>query len=326
MSERYIPVPHRVLALIRDDDLLLATLVRLYRDAHLARWGWLRVTTRELRKGGVSSRALTAGLRQLVDAGLAEVEVVASGGRGEGTRIRLFDPTTVAEDERSMGGHFSGAWNEAPLRASNPSNSRERSMERSTTGQVSGASTTDLNRPDLNEPVVDDRSHQPDLLLPPDIREVGPSEGPVRGEDSFHRVAGFWSTDVARAVGRPLRAPSRSSAVGQKLLTKLKNLGEDVVLDAMRLYAHGGDRGEFLRERKTTLETVVRHAEEYAELWREQATTHTGRGPLLTRDVFPAGPPEPDDPSPRAWVPEHRWKPTLIPGIDDIDDMDLAES
>ncbi len=147
MSERYAPVPHRVYQLCGDDDVLLVTMTRLYYEAHVGGWRWLRTTTRDLRRGSLSARTIDRVLGQLVEDGLAEIEVVRSGGRAEGTRIRLFDPNTIGGDDRSMEGGPRGAPRGAsgPAGVADPRPSPEhgRSME----GGSRGASTTDLNDP-----------------------------------------------------------------------------------------------------------------------------------------------------------------------------------
>lgn len=85
-------------------------------------------------------------------------------------------------------------------------------------------------------------------------------------------------TALGRKPGKPT---GKATQVGQKLVRALKK-DADSVLDAMRFVAHShSDRAVFLRgerpdsEGRTfdlTLMTVLRHVDEYAELWRgEQA-------------------------------------------------------
>ena len=48
MSEQFAPLPYRALALAGSDPGSIALVVHLYATAHTTRWGWLRVSVREL--------------------------------------------------------------------------------------------------------------------------------------------------------------------------------------------------------------------------------------------------------------------------------------
>lgn len=101
-----------------------------------------------------------------------------------------------------------------------------------------------------------------------------------RAADRFDEAARFWASDVQLALGRrPSKATGRSTQVGQKLLRAVRK-DADLVLDAMRFVAHSqSDRALFLRGERAdgdgraftlTLVTVLRHLDEYAELWRAE--------------------------------------------------------
>jgi hypothetical protein len=151
-----------------------------------------------------------------------------------------------------------------------PSNERASGSgvpERSSDDQTSVDQTRDQTR-DQNKgagapvlPLFTDTDTDPDTDTPT------PSK-----VDGYRKAVEFWTNDVAKATARPLRAPTAGSPVAARLQTTCRKHGEDLVLDAMRFYAHGeSDRAVFLREgRKTTLETLLRHVHEYAELWREE--------------------------------------------------------
>lgn len=97
---------------------------------------------------------------------------------------------------------------------------------------------------------------------------------------------------------RPSHGPDRKTKTGEKLDRAVKRDAE-LVLDAMRYVAEGqGERAVFLRTeyaKNITVETVLRHADEYAELWRaEQDPEHrpptpgqaglAKRGPALSAE------------------------------------------
>lgn len=74
-------------------------------------------------------------------------------------------------------------------------------------------------------------------------------------------------------MGRALRKPARASKVGRRLLSEVKR-DNDRVMDALRYVAHGETKhAAWLREQGYGLETVLKHAEEYAERWREGPST-----------------------------------------------------
>ncbi len=156
---------------------------------------------------------------------------------------------------------------------------------------VNGSHVTIARIPTADQPPTDRAPtvDQPPLLDPRSPTrsrsqgQTSPSvEATDRAPDRFDEAARFWAFDVQTALGRkPGRPTGKASQVGQKLLRALKK-DADTVLDAMRFVAHSSsDRAVFLRgerpdgEGRTfdlTLMTVLRHVDEYAELWRgEQA-------------------------------------------------------
>lgn len=110
--------------------------------------------------------------------------------------------------------------------------------------------------------------------------ETSAGEPPERPPDRFPEVARYFGETVHRAIGRrPSQGPDRKSKPGQKLLRLVKQ-DADLVLDAFRFVAESeSDRARFLRgeveDRQgkvfvLTLETVLRHVDEYAELYRAE--------------------------------------------------------
>jgi hypothetical protein len=88
--------------------------------------------------------------------------------------------------------------------------------------------------------------------------------------EAYERAATYWGEIVLRQIGRrPTKGPSRSSKLGGKLLAAIRR-DENQVMDALRFVAESQtDRAQKLRTYDgLTVETVLRHVEEYAELWR----------------------------------------------------------
>jgi hypothetical protein len=88
---------------------------------------------------------------------------------------------------------------------------------------------------------------------------------------AYLQAAVYFGEVVHRQIGRrPSKGPDRSSKVGQRLYAAVKK-DPEAVLDAMKFAAESQiDRAVKLREYAgLTVETVLRHVEEYAELWRQ---------------------------------------------------------
>lgn len=142
MSEQFAPLPYRALALAGSDPGSIALVVHLYTQAHTTRWGWLRVTVRELvDRTAVSKRRVEYLLDVLVDEGLAEREIVLSGGRKDGTRFRLLSPY----DQRDTSGDTSGDTDETRSVRRNVDNRRASGHERDMTRDIARDTSTDLN-------------------------------------------------------------------------------------------------------------------------------------------------------------------------------------
>jgi hypothetical protein len=119
-------------------------------------------------------------------------------------------------------------------------------------------------------------SDRPDQTRPDQTREEQHTVGPpalAPTPDRYDEVALFFGEVVHRQLGRrPSKGPARASKLGQRLLSAVRK-DADLVLDAMRFVAHSEtSRAQFLRGERadaTTIETILRHVDEYAEGWRE---------------------------------------------------------
>jgi hypothetical protein len=106
---------------------------------------------------------------------------------------------------------------------------------------------------------------QPTLVGPPALPKVDPNR------EAWHTAALFWGSQVLPACGRkPSTGPeSPTKGIGAKLMTAVKR-DSDAVLDALRFMAWSQhDRADFLRSKRYDLDTVLRHIDTYAALWRE---------------------------------------------------------
>lgn len=95
---------------------------------------------------------------------------------------------------------------------------------------------------------------------------------------AYLQAATYFGEIVHRAIGRrPSKGPERSSKVGQRLYRECRK-DQEKVLDALRFAGESQiDRAVKLREYDgLTVETVLRHLDEYAELWRIHADRPSG--------------------------------------------------
>lgn len=97
-----------------------------------------------------------------------------------------------------------------------------------------------------------------------------PEPRPDRLAEHFATAAALWGQHALPAMGRkPSAGPLRSSALGKALTAALRR-DADLVLDAIRFVAESQhDKATFLREKRYDLDTVLRHLDSYAGLWRE---------------------------------------------------------
>ncbi len=119
MGRRFAPIPYDAAELAKGDPFVLAAVLHLYQEGHRARWGWLETSQPDLvKRSGAKRSQIRKLLDDLVAAGLAVRETIQSGGRRDGTRLRLLDPVA---DEAST--------NDAPTthqRAANEERDRQR--------------------------------------------------------------------------------------------------------------------------------------------------------------------------------------------------------
>ena len=149
------------------------------------------------------------------------------------------------------------------------------------------------------------KTRQDKTIRPDDQTDVDPAppvtplEDAPTEPDRYDEAALYFGEIVHRAIGRrPSKGPERRSKLGQKLLREVKR-DADGVLDAMRYVAEGrGDKAAYLRSYDgLTVETVTRHVEEYAELWRAEQEPGWRPRPPPTRDK-PRRPNQPPSPAP----------------------------
>lgn len=106
-----------------------------------------------------------------------------------------------------------------------------------------------------------------------------PDEPSSLKADRYDEAARYFGEVVHRQLRRRTsHGPDRKSKLGQALL-KAVRADADLVLDAMRFVAESdSQRATFLREKYAsalTITTILRHAEEYAELWRAEQDPRT---------------------------------------------------
>ncbi len=113
------------------------------------------------------------------------------------------------------------------------------------------------------------------MVLLPTAEE--PTVDPV--DEAYLQASTYWGEVVHRQIGRrPSHGPKRDTKAGRALLVAVRK-DPELVLDAMRFVAESQtERAEKLRTYDgLTVETVLRHLDEYAELWRAHGDRPTAR-------------------------------------------------
>lgn len=178
-----------------------------------------------------------------------------------------------------------GATAPVPARASDPAvprrdPARPKSAQPPTSGPLlfdaSDPARPSLTQPDPATPPFVDPQPQPQ----PQIGQTSTDADDGPRLDPFDQAARYWAIDVAARLGRrPGKPTQRSTKIGRQLLAAVQRDPEEL-MDAMRLIALGdGGRARFLRGEESptggrpfelTLTTVLRHAAEYAEIYRSE--------------------------------------------------------
>lgn len=138
---------------------------------------------------------------------------------------------------------------------------------------------------------------------PPPVPKVDPHR------EAWHTAALFWGQVVLPACGRKPSSgfATPSKGAGAKLMTAVRNDAEQV-LDALRFVAwsqHG--RADHFRTQRFEIGTVFKHAEDYANLWREFGDKPLG-GTQQRRTGGPAPPSAGDGVLDRLWAMEQAAK------------------
>jgi hypothetical protein len=208
VSERYAPLPYRALTLAGGDPHAIALVVHLYAQAHMTRWGWLRLSVGDLvRVTGATKHRVVTLLEALVVEGLAEREIVSHGGRLEGTRLRLFDPSAASDTDsdtdrtrtRRAGADRSAGVGHGPDTAADTTSRRPEENDQKTDVSDSDAR---VRAPEPSRPQVDP-SHVAELLALQEADE--PTHGMNQPRDrtaleralgrgvTFERLAALWA-------------------------------------------------------------------------------------------------------------------------------------
>lgn len=275
----WVPIPQVAIAAVGRDGR--AAVLELYERAHRTGYAPRPWTERELaEEWGADRRLVVRVLERLVSVGAVVIERAPAGARRPSTLMVL--PAVVEDDvhqtrrqTRRQTPHQNASQNSsasaplfgesapviapdpAPVSAPDPAPARAEIFER-----ASVETETEIRSSSLRE----ERAPPASLTL-----------------DRYGELAAYYATAVQEALGRkPIRPTQRSSRSGKRLAVAARQ-DADAVLDAMRFVAHSqSSRARFLRGEEPgrdgtpydglSLETVLRHVDDYAELWRaEQA-------------------------------------------------------
>ncbi|MEN0066157.1 MAG: hypothetical protein AAGA48_28710 [Myxococcota bacterium] len=155
-------------------------------------------------------------------------------------------------------------------------NLRKRRRTPPTKGQqvaLMGLLDADAHGDDITTEVTSAHGHRvtPSPEAPPD---ASPSPAQEAKRQAWRSAATYWSETVNRSMGkRPGRIVDRQSKVGKRLWRELgKGLqgqpGAAKVMAAFRFVAESEHtRAQFVRQQRYTMETALRHVEDYAQLW-----------------------------------------------------------
>lgn len=88
--------------------------------------------------------------------------------------------------------------------------------------------------------------------------------------EHFAAAAALWGQQALPACGRkPSTGPGRSSKLGKALVAALRK-DPDAVLDAIRFVIGSNHaKARYFRDNRYDIDTVLRHVESYAGLWRD---------------------------------------------------------
>lgn len=273
---QYLAIPYAALDAVPDDAGRLVVLA-LYREAHGARWGWLRWTIRQLALHVRADRNVVERVvHRLEDTGLLEREVVYVGGRRDGMRLRLVDPILKGDtvtDTRKDTSSDTRESGEAAEKAVTQT-------RRKTRGKTRRKTPYDLVNPEP-DPIASEHirqsSEQTTLELVPDP--------PPLELDEFETAAAYAGHVLNPAVGlRISNGPERTSQTGQRLARSVKQSLDKTMRSMMFIVESSHPTAQHNREHGYGLVTALRHRDEYAELYEHQPRERGYHPPQATSE------------------------------------------
>ncbi len=263
----FVPVPHEALNAFEVGEW--HAVMDLYKRAHALRWRPFRFTERSLcERWKLSNRRVWSILDALADLGLLEV---TRGDKRTESSCHVKCPTRESGDSIVEARHRD-QHRDQQKDQQNGAGTMPVTDEPAAQGAAQGAAQV-AAPPTRAETESRDGDPRESLPAPPEPTLVGPPAPPKIDphREAWHTAALFWGSQVLPACGRkPSSGPeSPSKGIGSKLMTAVRR-DPDAVLDALRFMAWSQhDRAEFIRSKRYDLDTVLRHVDTYAGLWRE---------------------------------------------------------
>lgn len=279
----WVAIPHAALAVAGSDPVRRLAVLSLWEQADRVGYRWMPWVERDLAKAWATDRRGVCSLLEALEAaGCVQVERSAPRSRAP-SRMLVRRATGGGPDSGPVGNRSaSQSLHQYP---DSPAGRHEVIGEPvvAPDGVPDGEPVPVPPRAELfpHAKTRPDQTRQEEQHVGLTTDEPTVLDGPSL---AYLQAAAYFGEVVHRQIGRrPSKGPARSSKAGKRLYAECKRDPERV-LDALRFAGESQiERAVKLREYAgLTVETVLRHLDEYAELWRAHGDRPPpARGPPL---------------------------------------------